>query len=85
MYWEILSSTLLKNHRVIIGKTNIINKPKHKIEIVKRNQNAELTSPVVIPIIIANTSNAKISVIIVPPIATITAIFLVTPSLLIIG
>ena len=85
MYWEILSSTFLKNHRVIIGKKNIINKPKLTIEIVRRNQNDELTSPVVIPTITAKTSNAKISVIIVPPIATITAMFLVTPSLLIIG
>ena len=85
MYCEILSSKRLKNHRPIIGKRKTMISPKNNTDIESRIQNMLFTSPVVMPAIAAKTSNASVSVIIVPPIVMLTALFFATPSLLTIG
>ncbi len=69
----------------MIGKSNITIRPKTIIEIDNLTQNVVLTSPVVIPTIIARTNRANVSVIIVPPTVIFTALFFATPILLING
>ena len=67
------------------GKPNNTINANIKMETPRRIQNISLTCPVVMPTMIVRTSNAKVSVIIVPPTVILTALFLLIPSLLIIG
>ena len=55
------------------------------METPKRIQKASSAFPVAIPTIMVNTNNASVSVIMVPPTVILTALFLLIPSLLIIG
>ena len=64
------------------GRTNKTITPKTRIEEERRIQNSAPTSPSVIPTTMANTSNASVSVITVPPTVMFTAMFFATPILL---
>jgi len=59
--------------------------PNSVILITRFHQNAEFTSPCTEATTIASTSKASVSVIRVPPMAILTALFFVTPNLLMIG
>ena len=85
IYCEILSCTLLKNQRPIKGNTSSTNKAKTTTEIPRRIQKASSALPVAMPTMIVSTSKASVSVIIVPPTVILTALFLLIPSLLMIG
>ncbi len=54
-------------------------------DIIKRIQNADVISPFTIPVMVARTSSARISVIIVPPMVSVTALVRANPYLLAIG
>jgi hypothetical protein len=55
------------------------------METPRRIQKALSAFPVAIPTIIVSTSKASVSVIMVPPTVMLTALFLLIPSLLMIG
>ena len=57
------------------GKPNNTINANIKMETPRRIQNISLTCPVAMPTMIVRTSNAKVSVIIVPPTVILTALF----------
>ena len=85
MYWEILSSNRLKNHRAIRGNTKKTIAAKMMLDTTSRTQNAVPISPLVIPAIVASKISASTSVMIVPPIDNVTERILAIPYLLAIG
>src|SRR5688572_19542941 len=85
MYCEILSSKFLKNHLAINGNKKKTMLPKMTEEIMRRIQNVVVISPFTIPVIVAKTSSARMSVIIVPPIVRVTDLVRANPYLLAIG
>ena len=59
--------------------------PKMMVDIANCTQKSVLISPLVMPVTPANTNSAKISVMIVPPIVSVTDLILEIPYLLVIG
>ena len=80
-----LSCTCLKNQRPAIGNAITTNKTNMTIDILNRVQKCSPMTPVAMPTITVKTSNASISVIIVPPTVIVTDLSFVVPNLLIIG
>ena len=85
IYCETLSLKRLKNQRPMIGNNPNTMDPKIRREIRILIQKEGPTVPLDISTITVSTSNARVSVIIVPPMVMVTARFLVTPNLLRIG
>ena len=85
MYCEILSSNFLKNHLATTGNKKNIMDPKMSVAITSFVQNVEPISPLVIPVTVARTRRARISVMMVPPIVNVTDLMRAIPYLLAIG
>ena len=85
MYCETLSFTRLKNHRVMTGNRKMTMQPNRRMETPSWAQKWGSTSPVAIPTMMASTRSESVSVMMVPPTATVTALFFVIPYLLIMG
>ena len=85
IYCGMLSCTLLKNQRPIRGNPNRTKSVKAVIDSPNRTQNMSSALPVESATTIVSTNSASVSVIIVPPTVMQTALFLLIPSLLIMG
>src|SRR5690606_15116439 len=86
MYWETFSpSSLLKNHLTLIGNSQNTITEKMMMETSNLIQNLISKLPSTDPVITAKINKTAVSVMIVPPTTTVTASFLIRPSLLAMG
>ena len=84
-YCDTLSVQRRKNQWPMSGKSSRMTATHSTTEIPRRYQKAVSALPVAVPTTMVSTSRASMSVMIVPPTASVTALSRVMPSLLTMG